>query len=622
MLAPILTACIVLGYAASLWWLLRRERLDTVLWLAIICALSLCLRLVYTTYFPEGLNEDEPNVLVSAMGALRTGRLFGESSLLLPVLLNALFQGQLVPLFGPTRWAIRTYSLVTSVLATPAAFAVSRSFGLRVGSGLAAGALVAVLPPLILYGRVHIGGELVFHELLLLAALARIVWRNGKWPEISMGAFALCLLLYDYWAGLAMLGMPLVAAVLARGRQRLWCVLVLALALAGFTLHWPNAMTSNSKELLSAEIVAHPVQELTARTLWAAEALVWPVASNSWLTISAGAVSPPAILALAVLGIVLSPPRRGLFLLAGFLGGLVPTVFGAGPPSTHRMIMAYVFIPLAAVCPLEWLRWRHLRLAVTALVVALISFQSVRMYFSRERWSSPDTRGVFDWQITAALEALPPSPHPKFIISKSFSYHFDPRSMVDKNFEFLSPENWFPANGKRLIYAFEYHSGLLRPFYEHLFGYERVESYGSAFLVRLEPADWSWLRQHGWAHEARCAGQAWSGQVPTLFHQSMPLKGLHCEPPVTHVWRARWDGPDTTLGLRWNGTATVAVNGMPVVDKAGYEQGADFTAPHGAVLTVTVTADQGVVARLVELTPAGERLPDWELLTPVADGSS
>jgi hypothetical protein len=158
MLAPILTACIILGYAASLWWLLRRERLETVLWLAIICTLSLCLRLVYTTYFPQGLNEDEPKVLLSAMQALRNGQLFGEGNTLLPVLLNALFQAQLVPLFGPTRWAIRTYSMATSVLATPAAFAVSRNFGLRIGSALAAGALVAVLPPQLFYGRISFGG--------------------------------------------------------------------------------------------------------------------------------------------------------------------------------------------------------------------------------------------------------------------------------------------------------------------------------------------------------------------------------------------------------------------------------------------------------------------------------
>jgi hypothetical protein len=80
---------------------------------------------------------------------------------------------------------------------------------------------------------------------------------------------------------------------------------------------------------------------------------------------------------------------------------------------------------------------------------------------------------------------------------------------------------------------------------------------------------------------------------------------------VTHVWRARWDGPDASLGLRWNGTATVAVNGVPVVDKTGQEQGADFAVAHGAVLTVSVKADQGVVARLMELTPAGERLPGF-----------
>ena len=41
---------------------------------------------------------------------------------------------------------MRSYSMLLSVLATPAAFAVARAMGLHVAAGLVAGGLVAVLP--------------------------------------------------------------------------------------------------------------------------------------------------------------------------------------------------------------------------------------------------------------------------------------------------------------------------------------------------------------------------------------------------------------------------------------------------------------------------------------------
>src|SRR6185295_13022822 len=136
------------------------------------------------------------------------------------------------PLFGPTRWAIRTYPVVTSVLAPAVAFALARGLGLRVMSSLAVGALMAVLPWAQFYGRISFGGEMTFHQLLVLAAVARLVWGHGGWPEALMGALGLCLLLYDYSAGIAMMAMPVIGAVLARGRRRVWCLAILILALA------------------------------------------------------------------------------------------------------------------------------------------------------------------------------------------------------------------------------------------------------------------------------------------------------------------------------------------------------------------------------------------------------
>jgi hypothetical protein len=234
-LAPMLTAVIVLFYAASLWWLLRKETARTMVGIVALCGVSMSLRLVYTTSYPAGLNDDEPKILGCAIDCLRGHRLFAEC-VGMPVTLNALFEAQLMPVFKTDRSRVRTYSLVTSVMSTAAAFAVARGLGLSVVPSLAVSALIATLPWSLFYGRVSQGGEMLFHQLLLLAVLARLVWvEDAGWVDVAIGGFALSLLHYDYFCGRAMVGMALLAAVLARGaRRRLQCLLILPVAFAGW----------------------------------------------------------------------------------------------------------------------------------------------------------------------------------------------------------------------------------------------------------------------------------------------------------------------------------------------------------------------------------------------------
>ncbi len=123
MLAPLLTAIIVFGYAGGLWWLLRRESREALLAVLVLCGLSLALRLVYTGDFPAGFDEDEPKTFACVAVSLRLGRVFGPDCTGLPALLTALFRSQLVPLLGTGFWAMRLYPMVMSVLSTPAAFA-------------------------------------------------------------------------------------------------------------------------------------------------------------------------------------------------------------------------------------------------------------------------------------------------------------------------------------------------------------------------------------------------------------------------------------------------------------------------------------------------------------------
>src|SRR4051794_5128226 len=100
MTAPTLTFLILAVYAASVWHLLRDESPPWLWSLALLCSLSVVLRVAYTNDFPPGLNEDEPKILYCTfadLGAAPAG-LFREGCTGLPVLLNALFQAQLVPL--------------------------------------------------------------------------------------------------------------------------------------------------------------------------------------------------------------------------------------------------------------------------------------------------------------------------------------------------------------------------------------------------------------------------------------------------------------------------------------------------------------------------------------------
>ncbi len=621
---PVLAVLIVLGYAASLWWLLRCESMRTLLVLTILSCLSLSLRFFYTTDFPRGLYEDEPNILQAAMHSMRAGRLFGESSVLIPEFLSVLFQGQLAFLIGPNRWAMRAYSIATSVLATPAAFAAGRALGLRVVASMVPAALVAVLPPFMFYGRIILGGELVFHQLLMLAALARLIWVNGWWPEVAIGAFAQCLLLYDYWCGRAMLGMQLVAMVLARGRQRLLCLAVLVLALIGYVPYF-NQRTTNMvrgvTDHIRPELMEHPLQDLQVRAVAVFKALVTPTANDGWGTIRAAAMHPPLILAVAALGVLLNPGRRGLFLLAGFLGGLAPAALSEGAPSAHRMLMAFAFVPLAAACALDTIRWRVVRVAAVVAVVLICSAQSLQLYFSPKFWGA-ESRWLFDWEKTGLVEALPAPPHPHFIVMQQVGFFFKPLALVDGDYDILDAANWYPANDRALTYVFEQHAAPLRGFYDSLLGYERVQSFGHAFMVDFPARDWSWLRQYGWTYEAHCDEKLWRGQVPTLLHFGLTFHALQCPKPVTHVWCGRWNGPPSTMQLTWNGAATVDTSTAGrVLEKTGFEKQAEFTVEPDAIVTVSITLQVGesFLAELFERTPAGVRLPPWERVSPYVE---
>jgi hypothetical protein len=621
---------IVLAYGASLWWLLRRESVTVLVALLALCGVSLSLRLVYTTDFPAGLNEDEPKILHCAYVALMRGDLLNVGCTEMPVLLSALFQAQLVPVLGPGRWAIRSYSLVTSVLATPAAFAAARALMLGVVPSCAVGAFVAVLPWSLFYGRVSVGGELVFHELLLLAALARLVWaERAGWRDVGIGSLGLGLLVYDYFCGLAMLGMPLVAVLLApRGRRR-HCVAILVVAVAGYTLYaythpvgrvnqWLADAVSFEHNGLSRLQAPVSLPAVGRNALGALRTLTQPVGGDSALTIRSGALHPLLILGLAAFG-VLSGGWRAPFLLAGFLGGLTPALTSSGV-SAHRMLMAFPFIALAAGTAFNVIRSPRWVVLVTVPIVVAVAVQSVHLYFSPQFWPI-QSRGMFSPDQTDVVESLPIPLHLPLVVMKQLGYFFEPRTLIDQNLALMSVDNWLPADGAGAIEVFDGSAAPLRPFYEQLVGAARVRAFGGAFTVSFEPRQWSWVKQHGWAYETRCGPAIRRTIVPVLYHEHLGFQGLQCSEPITHVWRARWRGAVARLRVYFNGEGTVETSRGIALKRAGNQATIDFAVAPGDELRVTVTTpppDTDAEARVMEITPATERVPLWESVDPIA----
>jgi len=611
---------IVLAYGGALWWLLRRETSQTLLVLLLVCSVASTVRLVYPLDYPTGLNSDEPKILACAMQALTLGRWAGEGCTGLPELLNVAFQAQLVPLLGAGRWSIRLYSLVTSVLAVAAAFAAARSLGFRRASSFVVAVLVAVSPWAVFYGRVSIGGELVFHELLLLAALARLVRGAGGLPEVAIGSLGQTLLLYDYFCGRAFLPISIGAAVLARGWRRLACLAIPAISvLAWLPYLWANPGNRfGPRGVVHAGFATDALPTLGTQLVATLRAFVTPGGENRFLTICAAAMHPWSVVGLAIIGLLLAVRRWRIaaFLLGGFALGIAPAVATeGGAPSTHRMMMAYPFVALAAGCAIDGIRWAAWRRAAALAAIALFGFQSLRLYFSSEFWPQ-STRDVFGWEATAAMESIPSPVVGRLVVADSLREFATPRSLIDPQLEWLSVANWWPANGTPTTIVFGAHAVELLPFYAALVGPQRITPFGRAFVVRFEAADWSWMRQHGWMYEVACGEAAEETQVPTLFHVGhMVFPKVDCEGVRTHRWRGRWLGPPTDARLRFAGRAEVSTPAGHVVESA--RDYLDFAVHPGDEVTITVaTPGHGLWAALFERTPAGERIPPWDRVSP------
>lgn len=606
-LAPALSSVVLVYYAFALWWFLRREPVSVLLGLLAVAGLSLTLRLIYLGDYPSGFNSDEPLILGQGIQHLRSGYLFNEASVGHNLFLTTLFQAPLATVVGPF-WAIRFYSLVTSVLCVPLAYATARALGLRATAGMAAAVLVAVLPWSLFWGRISVGGELTFHQLLMLAPLCRMMFGTASAVDAVIGGVGLGLLLNDYPVGRCLLPLPLGAALLARGR-RLHCLAVLAIGVLCWTPYlYPSGGTWPLKQVTlkhDATLVANPVWGVMAKAGMAVESLLRPVAKNGFLTVASAGMHPPVVLALAFLGSLLGF-RRGAFLWGGFLLSLTPTVLASDQVTAHRMMMAYPFIVLAAASALNGVERFRPPLWLTAVVIGVVSIQSVRLYFSDRFWL-PEVRGTFDPDQTRLLEALP---RDHKVIAGNLEVLINLWGFSGGTFEPLTTANWL-AKEEKVTYAFARIYEPLEPAYRQVLGDQRVRSLGHSFVATLEPADSARLSTHGWAYRGRCGVEETTANVPFL-HLGFCPPARKCDQPTEHEWSAVWNGRRSTLQLRTPGNAAL------VKTHKTYSGTDSITFPvkKGDRVTVSVTTGSTLILFLYVLDKDGERIPAWEELTP------
>lgn len=616
---PLVTAAIVLGYVWTLAVLLRAESRLVRLALFLLVSLALSLRLVAPKEFPPGMNEDEPKVLACALDALKDGRLHTEGCTGVPFLLNVLFQAQLVPLLGPNRESMHAYSVAAGTLSTLAAYALAQALHLSRAASLVYASMVATLPWSLYYGRISFGGGLMFHQLLLLAALARIVFGQGGWREVLIASFAQTLLLYDYFAGRLFFPFLIVAFVLTPGRRRLLLLLVPLVAVIG----WLPYLLSGPEHLLVPRGDRPHLEWNALVSGWRAalEAFIWPRAADFWISVRSAAVHPVLVLVLACLGIlclVVRQRRLAAFLIAGFVMGLAPAA--ATLPSTRRMMMAYPFVSLLSVSALDFLPLRRGRGCVFALIAVAVGFASVRFYFSDEFWP-PQSRAVSGAGITQLVESIPYPLRSNLIVSPGCGYFFAARERTDRGrVEVLNTENWWPPSGGEVVYAFSAHWELLEPFYRNILGPHRIRSFGGPFSVMFEPGEWRWLSQYGWTYEVECAKPAWKkrGQVPALFHLGQTVPQFFCEASTTHRWKGQWLADRADLRFRFDrGEVEVFLDRGTTLQT---QQGRlDFDVLPSEVLSISmvIPREVGPIAFLFRRLPSGDSVPPWESVKPV-----
>ncbi len=355
------------------------------------------------------------------------------------------------------------------------------------------------------------------------------------------------------------------------------------------------------------------------------------------ISLRAAAVHPELVLALALLGVALGYRRErklAAFLLGGFLVGILPGLVTAHQGvSSHRILISYPFVALAAVSALQSLTVPAARRLALLVLGVVASGQSVRFFFSPRFWYD-SSRGHYGWEMTAAMNAIPYPVPGKAFLARQLSYWGGFRIVFDPNVHFLSMADWIPQPNGLTFYAFCAHSETAKEFYKEWVGRERVREAGRAFTVQMEPGDLVAVAGRGWSFSASCGSEAVFFEVPHVFQPQAELPFRHCMSEHVQLWRGKWRGPRASLRVNVvDFLAWVRVGEKVLAQLRPGLSGISFEVEPGDVVEVgirhppaavwlTLQQVQGSTVRLAPFAPVEPalRCEDPWLAVPVRSG--
>jgi hypothetical protein len=631
---PVTVLAIVLLIARILatLWLLRMEARGHLKGLFFLTLGAAVLRLLWIYDLPPGLNEDETKTLRQAMSS-------GSSTDMLlpgieaPILHAILFQLPIANGLKSLFWGSRLYPLVCSIIGVPLAFVIGRSLQFSARTSYLLTLLVTVLPWSLFWSRLPWGGEIIFYQLLLVAAVSRIIWRDGGWRDVLVGIVGLSGLLWEYTGAWSMASIPVIGFILAFGiRGRLRCLSILLGAILLWlpymlrARHWVHYITekvsSPAGSFSSQNLVNHYTQQLTR----CIEVFWTPTGNTSWLSMHSVAIHPYLVLATAVIGLFTLAPRKALFTLGGFSAGLLPVlVSGSSAPSTHRIICSYLFISIASVAlfhRLERLLARPSGKLISGLLAAgfavSVTIASLKIFLSDEFWRNAEG-GVFLHGETLLSEALEPTKDFPAILAGSVVV----RAEVTKDTQLLSMlsyGNWLPAS--QSIYGFSREFENLLPVYSAALPSDQVRVFGGAdypksFTAQFSAKDVAAWNAYGLALTIDCKDgtEAQTFRVPVVMIEEA-LNGfrLYCKGTHEYRYRATWVGPPTDLILV-HSPAIRVLTSSPNALRDGDKM--RFSVATGEPLELTITfPNSNGIARLLMGGESASRLPPLSSFTP------
>ncbi len=398
-----LSCLAVLAYLVILWWQLHDE--PKMPWLALLCLAALVLRVIHQELPPHYYQVDEVDNVLWAQRALLTGHLTGTTDHYTAGLLFILFGA--VPSFWfpdlPMGALVRGYSVILGSLTPAAAYISLRALGGKGEGPWVAAVLLAVLPWSLWYGRQPLGGEIIFHSLILLTMIARLLRDDGAgWREYCVGSLMLTLCLYDYVGGAIAIALPAIGVLLCpTWRTRLWSGGILLTALG---LWFPNIASnvlthdifgavsnptgvsvgsSMNIPMLHPGFAVSPVATLIDRLLLALRCLYAPVGHYGYATAPPASMHPIMLLPYAALGWAFGFGwRQKFFLLLFFFSALLPAVISNHwSISSHRMMLALPIVSLALAQSVELYETKWIRALWAGVLIGVAVPWSLWFYF-------------------------------------------------------------------------------------------------------------------------------------------------------------------------------------------------------------------------------------------------